>query len=114
MPSFQPKMHYPAIVSLVLLPQHPHLVYLLPSCCLLFSWTSLSFFFLHSVCRDMTYLFRYFSTPHTFCVLCSIVPFDRDATTARFKGGFVPAIHAAASMMEAGKGGDKEDAKAVQ
>lgn len=32
----------------------------------------------------------------------------------RFKGGFVPAIHAAASMMEAGQGGDKEGAKAVQ
>ena len=29
-------------------------------------------------------------------------------------GGFVPAIHAAASMMEAGKGGDKEEAKAAQ
>lgn len=31
-----------------------------------------------------------------------------------FKGGFVPAIHAAASMMEAGQGGEKKEAKAAQ
>lgn len=29
-------------------------------------------------------------------------------------GGFLPAIHAAASMMEAGKGGEAEGAKAAQ
>ncbi|CAM9403938.1 unnamed protein product [Ectocarpus fasciculatus] len=46
------------------------------------------------------------------------IPQDEERALELFKaaatGGFVPAIHAAASMMEAGKGGDKEDAKAVQ
>eukprot|EP00752_Nemacystus_decipiens_P009159 g8181.t1 len=46
------------------------------------------------------------------------VPQDEKRALELFKeaaiGGFVPAIHAAASMMEAGKGGEKDGAKATQ